>query len=82
MADFNHDGVLDLVTANLHSVSVLLGNGDGTFQAPVYYPAGGKSRSVVVGDVNGDGNADLIVTDLSGVSVLLGNGDGTFAAPI
>jgi len=88
--DFNGDGTLDLVAANTGSnnVSVLLGNGDGTFQAAVSYPAGSGPRSVTSGDFNGDGKLDLAVTwasqsgASSGVSVLLGNGDGTFQAAV
>jgi hypothetical protein len=71
---------------NTVGVSVLLGNGDGTFRAAVYYASAG-SAGVVVGDFNGDNIADLAVTGgdnfLSfGASVLIGNGDGTFMAPI
>jgi hypothetical protein len=83
--DFNGDGTLDLAVANYVSsgtVSVLLGNGDGSFQAPHSFAAGSSSRALVVGDFNGDGIPDLAVTnDLNPdgrVSVLLGNGDGSF----
>ena len=80
--DFNGDGKLDLIVANLGSndISVLLGNGDGTFQAAVNYGAGSGPRSIGVGDFNGDGKLDLAVVNTNGnnVSVLLGNGDGTF----
>ena len=69
---------------------VLLGDGDGTFQAPIDYPAGGYgTTAVAIGDVNGDGKKDLIVPleevlphYHSGVSILLGNGDGGFQSPI
>jgi Bacterial Ig-like domain (group 3)/FG-GAP-like repeat len=62
------------------SVSILLGKGDGTFQAHVDYAAGASPTSLAVGDFNGDGKADLVVANYIGgsVSVLLGNGDGTF----
>ncbi|MHB1127763.1 MAG: putative Ig domain-containing protein [Bacillota bacterium] len=55
------------------SVSVLLGNGDGTFQAGVSYAAGGTPFSVAVGDLNGDGRADLVVPNFHGnnISVML-----------
>ena len=66
------------------NVSVLLGNGDGTFQDEVNYNAGTASHSVAIDDLNGDGDPDLAVANAgdshtaSNVSVLLGNGDGTF----
>ena len=85
VVDVNNDGSPDLVTANgtAGGVSLLLGNGDGTFQAARSIGAGNPT-SIVTGDFNGDGNQDLAVANLtfnSGqttVSVYLGNGDGTF----
>src|SRR5205807_1909374 len=82
--DFNRDGVQDLAVANLgdNTVSVLLGNGDGTFRPASAPPvsAGSSPQSMVVGDFNGDGRPDLAVADYGAnvVSVLLGNGNGTF----
>ena len=81
--DFNRDGKLDLAVANNtgNNVSVFLGNGDGTFRAPVSYGTGTNPTSgTVVGDFRGDGNLDLVVANngSNNVSVLLGNGDGTF----
>ena len=82
IGDLNGDGKLDLVVANYSGsdISVLLGNGDGTFQAAVNYGAGSWPLSIGVGDFNGDGKLDLAVVNTVGnnVSVLLGNGDGTF----
>ena len=65
VGDFNGDGKPDLAVANSGSnnVSVLLGNGDGTFQAPVNYTAGSRSASVAVADFNGDGKPDLVVAN-------------------
>jgi hypothetical protein len=84
--DLRGNGVQDLVITNeaAGSVSVFLGNGDGTFGAPQTFPAGIDPLSVVVGDFNGDGHLDLIVSEGGGstsVDLLLGNGDGTFQAP-
>ena len=61
-------------------MSVLLGNGDGTFQPPVTYAVGGYPVAIVAGDFTGDGHLDLAVANRirQRVSVLLGNGDGTF----
>ncbi len=83
VADFNRDGKPDLVTANVASntVSVLLGNGDGTFRAAENFAAGSGPTSVTAGDFNNDGKPDIVVTASDGVSVLLGNGDGTLQAP-
>jgi hypothetical protein len=88
VGDFRGDGHHDLVTANYYgdNVSVLLGNGDGTFQAPQSFDAGTQPVSVAVGDFNGDGQLDLVVANgdyyAGTVSVLLGNGDGTFQQPV
>jgi len=84
-ADLNRDGIPDIVTANVTSgdVSVLLGNGDGTFQAQQRIPAGVEPAAVAVADLNRTGFLDLIVANSrpNAVSILLGNGDGTFQAP-
>ena len=82
VGDFDGDGHPDLAVANYNSntVSVLLGNGDGTFQPQTTYAVGGEPNGVAVGDFNGDGHPDLAVANYNSntVSVLLGNGDGTF----
>src|SRR5208283_4620151 len=82
VGDFKGDGRTDLAVANLGSieVSVLLGNGDGTFQNQVLYATGFEPGAIVAGDFKGDGHTDLAVanTGSNDVSVLLGNGDGTF----
>ena len=88
IGDFNGDGNRDLVVANYgtsyspgNRVSVLLGNGDGTFGWANDYWTGNRPRCVAIGDFNGDARPDLAVVNHYGssVSVLLGNGDGTFA---
>jgi hypothetical protein len=67
----------DLAVANSYSnnASVLLGNGDGSFQARQHFGAGSGSGSVVVGDFNGDGLEDLVVANFhsANVSVLINN---------
>ena len=86
--DFNEDGHLDLAVANDNpssaTLSILLGNGNGTFQAATNYSAGTYPFSVTSGDFDGDGNLDLALTRFStdNVSVLLGNGNGTFNAAV
>jgi hypothetical protein len=99
VADLNGDGKLDIVVSNQNcangggpcvtgTVSILLGNGDGTFQTHVDVDAGLDPNWVAVGDVNGDGKLDLAVVDgqgnsqTSAVLVLLGNGNGTFQTPV
>jgi len=83
VGDFNGDGKLDLVTANIASenLTILLGNGNGTFTPLAKSPAAGiEPVQVVTGDFNADGKLDLAVANASsnGVRILLGNGDGTF----
>jgi hypothetical protein len=84
VGDFNKDGNSDLVTANYttNDVSLLLGNGDGTFGAATYFGVGSGPDTVNVADFNGDGNSDLATANQSSanVSILLGNGNGTFGA--
>ncbi len=79
-ADFARNGKLDLVSANDcdGTASVLLGNGDGTFQPQVPYSAGGgDSQAPIIGDFNRDGILDFAVPYYQ-VAILLGRGDGTF----
>lgn len=81
--DFNADGKIDLATVNSGSgnVSVLLGNGDGTFQAAKNINVGGTPTSLAAGDFNGDGKLDLAVGSAANILILLGKGDGTFGLP-
>jgi hypothetical protein len=84
--DFNGDGIPDLATANdRRSVSVLLSNGDGTFQparntTTTDYPFGYGQNALAVGDFDRDGKLDLATpaSNVDGVNLLLGRGDGTF----
>jgi hypothetical protein len=84
----NADGKPDLIVANEAALGVLLGNGDGTFQAAVSYGLSGFGNSVAVADVNGDGKPDVVVAISCGgpscgtVDVLAGNGDGTFRTAV
>src|SRR5439155_1612641 len=79
-ADLRCDGKLDLVIANTgtRDVSVLLGNGDGTFQPEMRLPTGLSPERPLIANFNG--HPDIVVTDLesNAISVLLGHGDGTF----
>ncbi len=90
--DFTGNGRLDLAVADggaaqpwgagSGGVSVLLGNGDGTFGPQVSYAVGSDPEYIAAGDFTGDGRLDLAVTDGAGIQILLGNGDGTFQPPV
>jgi hypothetical protein len=96
LGDFNRDGIPDLAVANCPrfeqgaqgSVSIFLGNGDGTFTAQAESPAaGGQPLFIATGDFNRDGIPDLVVSDmnagypeLGNLTVLIGNGDGSFVS--
>src|SRR5260370_732832 len=84
LGDFNRDGAVDIVAAtfngnNLSSVSILLGDGDGTFGRSSSYATGQNPASIVIADFNGDGHKDLATLNVSDntVSVFLGVGNGT-----
>jgi uncharacterized protein (TIGR03437 family) len=83
-ADLNGDGKQDLVVG-ADGVYVLLGNGDGTFKAPVRYTTGGNVSSIALADFNGDGKLDIATCGYNSsppanpnAGILLGNGNGTF----
>jgi hypothetical protein len=82
--DVNSDGQSDIITANYlgNSISVLPGNGNGTFQAAVAYATGSYSApaDVAVGDINSDGKLDIITANYNNatVGVFINNGNGTF----
>ena len=77
------DANMDVAVTSGAYVSVLLGNGNGTFQAALQYPAGPQPRSIVLADFNQDGTQDAAVVDVNteSASILLGNGDGSLGLP-
>jgi hypothetical protein len=91
VADFNGDGIPDLVVANetAGTISILLGTGAGVFgtQTPITLPAGAAAAApsaIVTGDFNMDGHVDIAVTDSANntVDIFLGNGNGAFLTPV
>ena len=100
LADLNNDGNLDVVVGSAFGASdgnglitVLLGNGDGTFKPPALYGTGYDPEAFALADVNGDGRLDVVALTncqpgIAGcpptgtMQVFLGNGDGTFQPPI
>ncbi len=95
VGDFNGDGRQDLAIGNQNcassfycgangSVSILLGNGDGTFQSQTVIASGTQPSSIAIGDFNAYGKPDLVISNgtLNSILVLLGNGDGTFQSPV
>ena len=86
VGDINHDGKPDLVVAsnnNSDGIYVLIGKGDGTFQAPVFYQQGSNSgaMAVAIGDLTKKSDGDVIMGTGNGAYVYLNNGDGTFKTP-
>jgi flagellin len=82
LADFNNDGVLDIITASFdaNTVNISFGRGDGTFNNAVSYNQGvsNNPRTVLVGDFNNDGYIDFISPTSNANNIFLNNGDGTF----
>lgn len=85
-ADLNGNNTVDLVTADygIGSVSVLLGVGDGTFDAPVRYVVGDQPRSVAIADLNGDGKPDVVTANraTNNISILTNQGNGVFGPSV
>lgn len=89
LGDVDKDGRLDVITANAGvdaatgSVSVLTGNGDGSFQAPAAFSAGTDPMAIVLGDMDGDTVLDIVAANHSSgfIAILLGNGNGTYKSP-
>ncbi len=84
VADFNHDGNADIVTANTKdgTLTLLLGDGSGNFTQAPESPIAARSKAVAAvatGDFNGDGNPDLVVTSSLVTEILLGDGKGGFS---
>jgi hypothetical protein len=86
LASVRNNGRLDIVMSNFgtSNVTVLLGNGDGTFGAPIHVNGGVGANPLAIADFNNDGTPDLLVADQSNdtVNLLAGNGNGTFGAPV
>lgn len=86
-ADFNHDGnqdflILNYGTGNGTTMSVFIGNGDGTFGSPVTYTTQAGPYQAELGDINNDGVDDVVIAVNFGFSILIGNSNGSFAAPL
>jgi hypothetical protein len=77
LSDLNNDNILDLLINNSHGISLLLGNGDGSFQSQLTLENRGTGR---LNDINGDGAPDLLISQDGGTFVRFNHGGGTFQA--
>ena len=93
LCDLNGDGLLDIAVSDFsnRTVSVWLGNGDGTFQDALHFPSQPVGSTMVgrvftgslsKGDFDGDGHLDLVEASHYGITVMLGNGDGSLKPPV
>jgi len=82
VADFNGDNKPDLLEEGTNAFSVLLGNGDGTFQSPITTATGGTLELLAAADLDGDGHADVVGVYGAVLYVFIGNGDGTFKSGV
>ncbi|MBL4661704.1 MAG: VCBS repeat-containing protein [Alcanivoracaceae bacterium] len=82
-SDFNHDGNVDICVVNINdnTISILLGNGDGSFMPAQNVSVGNAPRGIAVLDVDGDGDIDIVNSNYESdnMSVLINNGDGIFS---
>jgi hypothetical protein len=85
-ADFNHDGNMDLAVVNngSNTITILFGNGNGSFAAQPSLATGGNPRSIVAANFNGDSNYDIVVANSAqtshNIGLFLNNGNGGFGA--
>jgi hypothetical protein len=87
VGDVNNDGKPDLLVVSQNSgdgLYVLLGNGNGTFQSPVFYQQGSNSgaMAVAVGQLIKDDHGDVVMGTGNGAYVYINNGNGTFKTPV
>ncbi len=83
-ADLDNNSIPDIITLNKseQKIAVLLGNGDGTFGAPAYYPTGVNPQDIAITDLSGDGSPDIAAGsyDDRKITVFINNGNGIFSA--
>ncbi len=84
-ADFNFDGIADICVVNINpnTVSILLGNGDGTFAPQQLVGVGNTPRGIAVLDADGDGDIDIVNTNsvTGNLNILFNDGNGVFSGP-